>query len=225
MARGTALEMAVLGLLHDAPMHGYQLRKHVTGMLGWGRVLSYGTLYPCLKTLVRAGYLAVETAAPADTLRRNRITYSLTDRGRERFATLVTDVGPSAWDDDNFGVHFAFFAHTDTRSRVRILEGRRSRLEERLERVRTSPPRTRGGRTDAYTLELQRHGIESVGREVQWLTELIDTERARLLGTAPPHPDPGPATDHPVATTASTAPPGARPTTAPSPPQRRGDPR
>jgi DNA-binding PadR family transcriptional regulator len=212
--------MAVLGLLHDAPMHGYQLRKHVTGLLGWSRVLSYGTLYPCLKALVRAGHLAVDTAAPADTLRRNRITYSLTDRGRERFGALVTDVGPSAWDDDNFGVHFAFFAHTDARSRVRILEGRRSRLEERLERVRSAPPRTRGGRTDAYTLELQRHGVESVGREVQWLTKLIDTERARLTGTpAPPQAEAALAPE-PSAGSSSTA-----RSTAPSPPPRRGDPR
>ncbi len=186
--RGAALEMAVLGLLRDTPMHGYELRKHVTALLGWGRVLSYGTLYPCLKTLVRRGYLAVELAAPGDEARRrNRITYSLTDQGRARFAAMVTEVGPAAWDDDNFGVHFAFFAHTEARARVRILEGRRSRLEERLERVRSALPRTRGGRADPYTLELQRHGIESVGREVQWLTELIDAERARLARN-PTHP-------------------------------------
>ncbi|MBA2531977.1 MAG: PadR family transcriptional regulator, partial [Nocardioidaceae bacterium] len=41
--------MAVLGLLHESPMHGYELRKRVNALLGWGRVLSYGTLYPCLK--------------------------------------------------------------------------------------------------------------------------------------------------------------------------------
>jgi hypothetical protein len=33
-------------------------------------------------------------------------------------------------------------------------------------------------RLDRYTLELQRHGQESVEREVRWLTELIDSERA-----------------------------------------------
>jgi hypothetical protein len=30
---------------------------------------------------------------------------------------------------------------------------------------------------DSYTLELQRHGLESVEREVRWLNELIATER------------------------------------------------
>jgi hypothetical protein len=60
--------------------------------------------------------------------------------------------------------------------RVRILEGRRSRLEERREGARTSIKRTRA-RMDRYTLQLQEHGLESVEREVRWLNELIETER------------------------------------------------
>ncbi len=177
--RAAALEMAVLGLLHDAPMHGYELRKQLIGLLGWGRVLSYGTLYPALKELVAGGFLDADPA-PGST-GRNRIVYALTAAGKERFRELVEETGPSSWDDDNFGVHFAFFARADSQTRVRILEGRRSRLEERLERFRTSLVRSRE-RRDAYTLELQRHGLESAEREVRWLTELIDTERA---GAAP----------------------------------------
>jgi hypothetical protein len=30
---------------------------------------------------------------------------------------------------------------------------------------------------DSYTLELQRHGLESVERDVRWLNELIASER------------------------------------------------
>ena len=190
--RGAALEMAVLGLLNDAPMQGYELRKQVTGLLGWSRVLSYGTLYPFLKTLVRDGFLqtgapdAVPGATESTSGGRGRIVYSLTASGKERFTRLVAEAGPSAWDDDNFGVHFAFFARADSRTRVRILEGRRSRLEERLERFQASVARSRE-RRDSYTLELQRHGLESAEREVRWLSELIDTERS---GAAPGTGDP-----------------------------------
>ncbi|MGI8675612.1 MAG: PadR family transcriptional regulator, partial [Nocardioidaceae bacterium] len=53
--------MAVLGLLHESPMHGYELRKRVNALLGWGRVLSYGTLYPCLKQLLRKGLIEPDT--------------------------------------------------------------------------------------------------------------------------------------------------------------------
>ncbi len=176
--RGAALEVAVLGLLHDAPMHGYELRKQVNALLGWGRVLSYGTLYPCLKALGKSGYIvADETGDLPARSRRARIVYRLTAEGKEFFAQALAESGPATWDDETFGVRFAFFARTDSPTRVRILEGRRSRLEERLENVRAAGQRKRE-RVDAYTLELQRHGLESVEREVTWLTELIDRERS-----------------------------------------------
>ena len=60
--------------------------------------------------------------------------------------------------------------------RLRILEGRRSRLEERLAQVREASVRNRE-RLDAYTTALQRHGEEQAEREVRWLEELITTER------------------------------------------------
>jgi DNA-binding PadR family transcriptional regulator len=176
--RGEALELAVLGLLHESPMHGYELRKRVNTLFGWGRVLSYGTLYPCLKQLLRAGFITQADTDPAGKSgRRARIVYKLTAEGKEHFADLMAEAGPSAWDDESFGVHFAFFAKTDAETRMRILEGRRSRLEERMARVRSALARTRE-RVDAYTLELQRHGLDSVEREVRWLSELIDVERA-----------------------------------------------
>lgn len=178
--RGDALELAVLGLLGDAPMHGYELRKQLNVLLGRGRVLSYGTLYPCLKALTRDGFIVTEATSPDAgevVARRQRIVYRLTADGKERFAEAMEDSGPTSWEDETFGVRFAFFGRTDSRTRMRILEGRRTRLEERLDNVRQSAARSRE-RTDSYTLELQRHGLESAEREVKWLTELIDRERS-----------------------------------------------
>ena len=45
-----------------------------------------------------------------------------------------------------------------------------------MEAVRGALARTRE-RLDSYTLELHRHGLESVEREVRWLNELIASER------------------------------------------------
>jgi DNA-binding PadR family transcriptional regulator len=177
--RTGVLEFAVLGLLHESPMHGYELRKRLNALLGSFRAFSYGSLYPCLKELLRTGWIAEDTSAERSAAlagKRSKIVYKLTAEGKERFQELVEDAGPSAWEDENFGVHFAFFARTDAATRLRILEGRRSRLEERVEGFRTSFTRTRA-RVDSYTLELQRHGLESVEREVRWLNELIATER------------------------------------------------
>jgi DNA-binding PadR family transcriptional regulator len=58
--RSGILEFAVLGLLRESPMHGYELRKRLNTSLGVFRAFSYGTLYPCLKTLVANGWLIEE---------------------------------------------------------------------------------------------------------------------------------------------------------------------
>lgn len=186
------LELAVLGLLHDSPLHGYELRKRLNALLGWGRSLSYGSLYPCLKDLLVAGWIAEdvpdeEPVGPGRrSSRRGKIVYKLTADGKEHFQALLADAGPASWEDDSFGVHLAFFSRTDQDVRMRILEGRRSRLEERREGVRTSIQRARD-RLDEYTLELHRHGLESVDREVRWLSELINTEQQRSpRAPAPP---------------------------------------
>jgi DNA-binding PadR family transcriptional regulator len=178
--RGDNIELAVLGLLHEGPMHGYELRKRLNLMLGWGRVLSYGSLYPALKKMLRAGLIAEATPARAlaTTTRRPRIVYEVTTAGGHEFERLMSEVGPTAWEDDNFDIRFAFFGRTDMEIRLRVLEGRRSRLQERLDRVQAELARTQA-EVNRYAEELQRHGVESVEREVRWLSALIQAERGQ----------------------------------------------
>lgn len=203
--RTGVLEFAVLGLLHRTPMHGYELSKQLNMVLGTFRALSYGTLYPCLNKLYAEGLIAKEdetqsservvpsprspgtrsaAGRPGSAGRRagrSKIVYRLTAEGKERLQDLLAEAGPAEWEDDEFGVHFAFFGQTRADIRLRILEGRRSRLEDRMEGVRAALART-AERVDSYTLELQRHGLESVEREVRWLNELIDSERRSQTG-------------------------------------------
>lgn len=187
-SKSSLLEFAVLGLLHDAPMHGYELRKRLNGVLGTFHAISYGSLYPCLRTLESAGLIAAAGPAssdgPALSGKRARIVYELTADGKERFAELVAETGPETWDDDAFGIRFAFFSSADADVRRHILEGRRSRLEERLSTLRASLRSTRE-RLDNYTLELQRHGLESVEREVRWIDDLIAGEDGAARSRTP----------------------------------------
>lgn len=182
--RAALLEFAVLGLLHDGPLHGYELRKRLTTALGIFRALSYGSLYPALRHLVGSGWIHETTEAATGSSKRPRITYELTADGKEHFQDLVAASGPDAWDDDDFDVRFAFFSRTEAQVRLRILEGRRSRLEERLANIRDAS-QARRERMDSYTLALQQHGEERAEREVRWLEELIVAERRAAL-------DPGP---------------------------------
>ncbi|MGC7093312.1 PadR family transcriptional regulator [Amycolatopsis lurida] len=190
------LEFAVLGLLHEAPMHGYVLRKRLHETLGMFRTFSYGSLYPTLRRLQRAGFIVEEAGeAPAPdpavraqsrawAARRGKRVYKLTAEGKERFAELLGDAGPQTWDDEGFGVHLAFFSRTPADVRMRILEGRRRRVEERREGLRAAMARAEE-RIDRYTRELHRLGLESSEREVRWLNELIAHEQAEQRAEEP----------------------------------------
>lgn len=131
--RSGILEFAILGLLRASPMHGYELRKRLNTSLGVFRAFSYGTLYPCLKTLVTQGWLIEESALDSDPLttplagRRAKIVYRLTAAGKEHFEELLAHSGPDAWEDEHFATRFAFFGQTSKDVRMRVLEGRRSR--------------------------------------------------------------------------------------------------
>ncbi len=175
------LDLAILGLLHESAMHGYELRKQLAAKLGAIRAaISYGSLYPTLRRLQAGGLITEEsstTAVPPLTSRRGRVVYKITAEGKERFQELLAQAGPETFDDPGFGVHFAFFSRTDQATRLRILEGRRRRIEERREGLRDTLARA-AERLDAYTLELQRHGLDACDREVRWLEELIATERS-----------------------------------------------
>ncbi len=180
------LDLAILGLLHESAMHGYELRKQLTTKLGAFRAaISYGSLYPTLHRLQADGWITESAEAVAEptagvpllTGRRGRVVYNITAEGKERFQALLAQSGPQTYDDPGFGVHFAFFARTDAATRLRILEGRRRRVEERREGLRDVLSRA-AERLDAYTLELQRHGLDGCDREVRWLEELIAHERS-----------------------------------------------
>jgi len=110
----------------------------------------------------------------------------------------MTEVGPTAWEDDNFDIRFAFFSRTDMEIRLRVLEGRRTRLQERLERVQSQLSMTQK-EVDRYAMELQRHGVESVEREGRWLSDLINAERSisaeRIAEQSTRGPDARPAAE------------------------------
>ena len=195
--RSGVLELAVLGLLHDTPMHGYELRKRLNALLGAFRAFGYGSLYPCLKDLLAQGLIAEEQPDLRGEAAGQRPPFQdrlpADRRGQGAAAADLAEPGPAAWEDDGFGIRFAFFGQTRADIRLRILEGRRTRLEERLDGVRAAMARTRE-RLDSYTLELHRHGLESVEREVRWLNELIASER-QSSGDPSRHTVPHPGND------------------------------
>lgn len=82
MGRGD-VRSAVLALLAEAPMHGYQIIREIEDRSGGAWKPSPGSVYPTLQLLVDEGLITAEESG-------GRKTYSLTPEGRE-VAGVETD--------------------------------------------------------------------------------------------------------------------------------------
>jgi DNA-binding PadR family transcriptional regulator len=174
------LELAVLGLLKERAMHGYELRKQLTQRLGFFWTVSFGSLYPTLRKMERRG--AVEKARPAEAGQRRKQVYRITPAGEAEFLELLEEGTASAWEDEKFPLRLTFFRYLRPETRIRLLERRKDYLEDKLEEGRRSLARVRRNRDDTYTLSLMRHGVEVTERDIAWLEELIAAEQSGSAG-------------------------------------------
>ena len=126
------LELAILGLLKEQPMHGYQLSRELAQQLGGLWRVSYGSLYPTLRRLERDG--AVEQVpGEAGGKGRRKLVYRITPAGEALFLRLLEEPPQEGQAEDaRFRVRLAFFRYLPPETRVRLLDRRRAGLEERL---------------------------------------------------------------------------------------------
>ncbi len=191
------LELAILGLLQDQELHGYELKKRLGETLGPFSGASFGSLYPALRRLEASGAVkAVEAnvSAPARPMPmtgslggelaafrarrgtsapggRGRKVYGMTDRGQQLFEELLAGEAIAADDDRTFALKLAFARFLPTEARLRLLERRRAHLAERLAR---SPRKTN---LDRYRRSLLEHTNETTERDISWLDSLIAAEK------------------------------------------------
>ena len=170
------LELPILGLLKQEPMHGYQLSKELTDALGGFWRVSYGSLYPTLKRLQKQNAVEIQEA-PVGGRRKN--TYRITDTGEAMFEELLSENSQEGSEDTRFRMRLAFFRYLKPETRIRLLERRRAFLVEQLEglesRLATASPTA-----DSYTLSIMSHGSDSTRSDIAWLDGLIAAERAQL---------------------------------------------
>lgn len=178
------LEMAVLGLLKERTMHGYELKKELTAKLGQLWQVSYGSLYPTLRRLEAGG--AVERVFPKGEVKRRKNVYRITPVGEEMFGEALREQSAIS-DDTRFGLKLAFFRYLNPDARVELLERRRAYLTEKLVQIRAQI-RAYRERIDAYTYRLMEHGADTTTADIAWIDMLIAEERAAAGGTAPNAP-------------------------------------
>jgi len=194
------LELAILGLLKERSMHGYQLKKRLADTLGSFWQVSYGSLYPTLKRLQREG--AVEMTFPMEDVGRRKNVYRITQKGELLFAELLERAGSEATADNGFSVRFAFFKYLKPETRIRLLERRRTFLEGRFANLKDSLQAYKE-RIDGYTLSLMNHQLAATETDIRWLDDLIRAEQRQVNGAGPAR---APRTPRPRPRRASAAP-------------------
>jgi DNA-binding PadR family transcriptional regulator len=197
------LDLAILGLLEERDLHGYEIRRQLREHLGVLANVSFGSIYPALTRLEKSGAVvatedggaeATGTTAPAPPTgslsgelavlrsrrhsptraRRGRKVYRITDAGGQLFAELLAG-GGAADDARSFGLRLAFARHLAPQARLALLERRRALLVQRLGEVGTA-------RTDldVYARSVVQHTADGVARDINWLDTLIASERSAL---------------------------------------------
>jgi DNA-binding PadR family transcriptional regulator len=198
------LDMAILGLLEERDLHGYEIRRQLRDHLGLLANVSFGSIYPALTRLEKSGAvvatdggsapdprtsaaapptgslsgeLAVLRArrSPGTRSRRGKKVYRITDAGRQLFTELLADGGATD-DARSFSLRLAFARHLAPQARLALLERRRALLVQRLGDTES------GARSDLdpYARSVVEHTADGVTRDINWLDSLIASERAAL---------------------------------------------
>jgi DNA-binding PadR family transcriptional regulator len=196
------LDMAILGLLEQRDLHGYEIRRQLRDNLGILANVSFGSIYPALTRLEKAGAvkategglthdiaLATPMAPPTGSLsgelavlrarrhspphsRRGKKVYRITDKGRQLFVQLLAD-GGSIDDARSFSLRLAFARHLAPQARLSLLERRRAQLVQRLAEAQETKVEL-----DVYARSVVQHTADSVAQDISWLDRLIASERA-----------------------------------------------
>jgi DNA-binding PadR family transcriptional regulator len=177
------LELPVLGLLKERSMHGYELRRQLGAMLGPFYQVSWGSLYPTLRRLAKAGAVEKAEATPdkpkstgALTGGRRKTVYNITGEGEAMFLQMLEETA-AAVDAEHFTLKLAFFRYLAPEARLALLERRRAYLQDKLAQFKSNL-RTYRERMDSYALSLQNHDMRATESDIAWIDELITNERS-----------------------------------------------
>jgi DNA-binding PadR family transcriptional regulator len=195
------IDIAVLGLLGDQDLHGYELKKRLVETLGMSSGVSFGSLYPALARLERlgavrslettsrskasipqtgslGGELAAYRARMPDHQGRSRKVYRITPEGARLFVELLGSE-PTGEDSKLFGLRLAFARHLSPGGRLEMLERRRLRISDQLTLAGARLEAAAGG-ADRYLQSLLEHDRDTLVRELAWIEGLVSRERAEI---------------------------------------------
>lgn len=167
-----------LGVLTLRDMTGYQIKKHFEESFAHFFVAGYGSIYPALSELTRAGLVSCQDVAQAK--RPDKKVYSITQAGRDALSDALACTPPRHKVRSEFLV-LMYFAHLMTRERLaEVLDERVRDIDRMLECIDDAFP-DQGQRSPSHDL------VAGLGRvTLRAQREYIRANRDRWLEWAQP---------------------------------------
>lgn len=178
-----SLREAMLGLLDDGPMTGYEIKQFFRKVIRHFWSVSDGQLYPTLKKMHEDGLISLEVVQQPGTA--NKHVYSITEQGRERFSQwLRRPVTKFEELKEPFVLKVFFFSKLSREEVLRHLQTQlelHSRILEEFRGVRDAYEETVG----PYQRMIGYAGILYVEVRILWLARMIDLVRKGQVETQP----------------------------------------
>ncbi len=173
------IQNIILGLLKLGPMTGYELKQTFDTSLGYFSGASFGSIYPILGRLEKAGLASVKRETREGRLRK---VYSITQAGRKAFMnTLGGELRVPPFRNE-FLTRLFFFSSLDARRQEEMAAEYVVYLEEKHASLKQIAPLVEA-HADEYQKMCYRFGLRLINHYInttrQTLGELREYNRKR----------------------------------------------
>ena len=180
------LAHTILGVLMDAPAHGYAIKKHLAAALPDGAAINDGQLYPTLTRMERNGWIRKQVVEQRRTPSKH--LYRLTAAGkREFFGWLGGGRGAAPtlefFRKSDFLQRCAFFRHLEREAFASQVRAEQDAVGRMLARLEPLAERLAECESDPFRRMVVEYGIRVQRMRRQWLEELLARPTGRASGS------------------------------------------
>jgi DNA-binding PadR family transcriptional regulator len=185
------IELAVLGLLRESDLHGYELRRRLKTELGTFFSISFGSLYPTLKRLLKEGdveevretaiyevpltgslsaerslWKAFGSSRSDKRLGKGKRVYRITPKGKELLQELLLSTASDNDEARNYCLKIAFAKYLEPNQFLHLIEDYREFLNKKIVECQKA---LEGPSVDQYKTGLKRRSLVLLETELNWL--------------------------------------------------------
>lgn len=172
----------LLGFLMYRSMTGYELRKFFSISFSFFSGLSYGSIYPALRKMEKAGLITMRVEVQDGS--PNRKVYTITKAGRKAFLSALRSPLPVERHKNAFLVRLFFFAHLSGQERLEVATGYLNSITKVQKELESARPRIES-HADRHQLLCFQFGVAACRDLVRNISEVVKALEDEETGSEP----------------------------------------